>query len=91
MGFTITQPKKKDIKPRLLLVFTDSVHFLDNLVRNLGENNFYYLSQKFNFPHDYWDSLKKFKEGLSSKDKFYKQLINIVISDKKYEQYEKNS
>ena len=53
MGFTITQPKKKDIKPRLLLVFTDSVHFLDNLVRYLGENNFYYLSQKFNFPHDY--------------------------------------
>ena len=91
MGFTITQPKKKDIKPRLLLVFTDSVHFLDNLVRNLGENNFYYLSQKFNFPHDYWDNFKKFKEGLSSKDKFYKQLINIAISDKKYEQYEKNS
>ena len=91
MGFTITQPKKKDIKPRLLLVFTDSVHFLDNLVRNLGGNNFYYLSQKFNFPHDYWDNLKKFKEDLSSKDKFYKQLINIAISDKKYEQYEKNS
>ena len=70
MGFTITQPKKKDIKPRLLLVFTDSVHFLDNLVRNLGENNFYYLSQKFNFPHDYWDSLKNLRKVYLAKISF---------------------
>ena len=49
MNFTTTQPKKKDIKPGLPLVLMNSVHFLnnllDNLVKNLGENDFYHLSQ----------------------------------------------
>ena len=48
MSFAIKQPKKKDIKPIFLLVFTDSTHFLDNslgnLVKNLGENYFYHVS-----------------------------------------------
>ena len=52
MSFTIQQPKKKCIKPRLPLVFIDSIHFLhnllDNLVKNLGENDFYHVSQEFN-------------------------------------------
>ena len=51
MSFTIQQPKKKGIKPRLPLVFIDSVYFLnnllDNLVKNLGKNNLYHPSQKF--------------------------------------------
>ena len=43
MSFTIQQSKEKAIKPRLLLVFIDSVRFL---VINLGEKNFYRLSSK---------------------------------------------
>ena len=52
MSFTIQQSKEKGNKPGLLLVFIDSVHFLnnslDNLVKKLGENDFYHLSQGFN-------------------------------------------
>lgn len=52
MSFAIKQPKKKDIKPIFLLVFTDSAHFLNNslgnLVKNLGENYFYHVSWDFN-------------------------------------------
>ena len=49
MSFANEQPKKKSIKPRLPLVFIDSVHFLnnslDNFVKNSGENDFYLLSK----------------------------------------------
>ena len=52
MSFTIQQSKKKGIKQRLSFAFFDSVHFLnnslDNLDKNLGENDFYCLSQEFN-------------------------------------------
>ena len=52
MNFTIQQPKKKGIKLRLPLAFIDSVYFsnnsLHNLVKNLGNNNFYHLNQEFN-------------------------------------------
>ena len=48
MSFTIKQSKKEGIKSGLLLVFINSVYFLDNLVKNLGENDFYHLSQEFN-------------------------------------------
>ena len=51
MSFTIKQPKKKRIKSRLQLLFTYSVYLLnnssDNLVKNLGQNDFYHLSQEF--------------------------------------------
>ena len=61
MSFTIKQPKKKDIKLELSLLLTDSLHFLnnslDNLVRNLGNKDFYHLSQEFN--GDVLDLLKK--------------------------------
>ena len=30
MSFNIQQPKEKVIKPRLTLVFIDSIHFLNN-------------------------------------------------------------
>ena len=50
-SFTIKQPKK-DIKPGLPLLFIDSIYFLnnslDNLVKNLCENDFDHLSQEFN-------------------------------------------
>ena len=35
-------------------------------------------------PYDYWGSFEKGKEGLSTKDKIYKSLTNITISDKNY-------
>ena len=84
MSFTIQQPKKKGIKPELPLVFVDSVHFLNNslnnLVENLGEDDFYHLSQEFNADvlnllkksYDYWDSLENPK-------KTYPAKINFII------------
>lgn len=49
MTFTINQPKNKYIEPGFLLLFIDSVHLLnnllDNLVKNLGQNYFYCISQ----------------------------------------------
>ena len=51
ISFTIQQPKEKGNKPGLLLVCIDSIYFLDNaidnLVKNLVENDFYHLSQEF--------------------------------------------
>ena len=45
------QIKKNFINSDLPVVFIDSLHFvsdlLDNLVKNLGENDFYHLSQEF--------------------------------------------
>ena len=98
MSFTIQQPEKKGVKPGLPLVFIDSVHVLnnslDNLVENLGKNDFYHLNQEFNtnvldllkkkgfFLYDYRDSFEKFNEGLPNKDKFYNTLTNCAIIDK---------
>ena len=52
MSFTTQKPKEKSIKAGFPLVFIDSFHFLnsllDNSIKNLGENNFYYLSQELN-------------------------------------------
>ena len=52
MSFTFKQSKKKQIKLGLPLVLIDSVHFLkkslENLVKNLEENEFFHLSQEFN-------------------------------------------
>ena len=70
---------------------------MDNLVKNLHENNFYHLIQEFKanvlyllkkkgfFSYHYWDSFEKLKEGLPSKDKFHNTLINHGISNKNYE------
>ena len=38
MNFTIRQPKKKEIRPGLLLVFTYSVRLLNNSLDNLVGN-----------------------------------------------------
>ena len=64
------------------------------VIKNVGENDFYYLSQVLNaniwdlvnkkkefFPYDYWDSFEKFKEGLPSKNIFYNLLTNHTNFD----------
>ena len=52
ISFTIQQPKKKDIKSGLPLVFIGRVHYLnnlsDNLIKNIGKKYFYRVNQKFN-------------------------------------------
>ena len=52
MNFTIQQLRKKGIKSKLPSVFIDSVYFWknssDNLVENLGKNDFYHLNEEFN-------------------------------------------
>ena len=100
MRFTIQQPKKKGIKLRLLLVFIDKVHSLNNsrdsLVKNQLKMIFIILIKssmpmyqiylrKIIFPFDYCDSFAKFKEDLPTKNKFYDTLTNKEISDKNYE------
>ena len=49
MSLTIEQSENNVINPEIPLVFINIVHFSnnspDNLVNNLGENNFYHLSQ----------------------------------------------
>ena len=83
------------------LSFTDSLQFLtsslDNLVKNLGKDDFKYLSQEFDnnaldlaknkrfFPYEYMSGFKKFKEQLPSKEKFCSSLTGKNISDKEYE------
>ena len=86
-SFTIQQPKRECIVPGLPLVFVDSVHFLnnslDNLVKNLGENDFYHLSPESNatvldllekgfFPRAIGITLKNSKKAYPAK-------INFVI------------
>ena len=96
--FYYSTTKSKGINLRLPLVFIDSVHllnnFLDNLVKNLCENDFCHLSQEFNanlldllnkniiFPYDSWNSFEKFIEGLPSKHKFDNILTNCEITEK---------
>ena len=69
------------------LGFIDSLQFLssslDGLVKNLNKVDFKYLSQKFDnneldlvkqigfYPYEYMSDFEKFKEELSSKEKFY--------------------
>ena len=52
MGFAIKQSKKKVNKPGIPLVFIESVHVSnnssDNLVKKLGKNDSYRLSQELN-------------------------------------------
>ena len=69
------------------LIFVNTFQFLsfllDSLVRNLGKNNFYYLSQELDssvldlvkqkqfHPYKYISDFEKFKKELPSKEKFY--------------------
>ena len=70
---------------------------LDSLVKKLSKDNFQYLSQEFDnnavhlvkqkvfYPYEYMSDLKKFKENLPSKEKFYSSLTDKKISGKEYE------
>ena len=66
------------------LSFIDSFQFLssslDNLIKNLGKDDFKYLRQEFDN-----NVFEKFKEKLSSKEKFYSSLTGRKITDKEYE------
>ena len=82
------------------LSFIDSFQFLssslDSLVKNLGKDDFKYLSQEFNnnvldlvkqkgfYPYEYMTDFKKFKEQFLSKEKFYSSLRGKKISNKEY-------
>ena len=83
------------------LLFIDSMQFmnssLDVLVKNLSDNNFKYLSQKFSgdllklvkqkgvYPCEYMDSFEKFsKNKFSDKCKFYSSLKDECVSEKNY-------
>ena len=83
------------------LVFIESFYFLssssDSLIKNLGKNDFKYLSQESDSnvldlvkqkricPYNYMSDSEKFKEESPSKEKFYSSLTGKNISDKEYD------
>ena len=83
------------------LLFIDSFYFLssssDSLVKNLGKDDFKYLSQEFDdnvldlvkgdgfYHYEYMNNFEKFKKELPSKEMFYSLLTVKKISDKEYE------
>ena len=68
-----------------------------SLVKNLGNDDFKYLSQEFDdkvlylvkqkgfYPYEYMNGFEKFKEELPSKEKFYSFLTGKKINDNDYE------
>ena len=83
------------------LVFIDSMQFmnsnLDNMVKNLSNNDFKHLSQELSgdllelvrqkgvYPYEYMDSFKKFfSEKLPNKCKFFSSLKDECIIEKRY-------
>ena len=91
MGFAISNK----------LSFIDSFQFLssllDTFVKNLGENDFKYLSHKFDnnvldlvnqkgfYPYEYMSDFEKCKEQLPSKGRIYSSLTDRKITGKRYE------
>ena len=83
------------------LSFIDSFQFLssslDSLVKNLSQDDFKYLSQEFDNNvldlfkqkgfdlYEYMNNFGRFKEELTSKEKFYSSLTDKKLSDKEYE------
>ena len=82
------------------LSFIDSFQLssLDSLVKNLGKDEFKYLSeevfdcnvlglvkQKVFYPYAYMTDFGKFKEKLTNKEKFYSSLTSKNVGDKEYE------
>ena len=83
------------------LAFIDSFLFvsssLDSLVKNLGKDDYKYLSQELNsnvrvlarqkgfYPYENMNNFEKFKGQLTSKEKFYSSLISKKITDKEYQ------
>ena len=88
MGFSINNK----------LSFIDSFQFLrsslDSLVKNFSKDDFKYLSQELDnnlldlvkqkvfYPYEYMNNFEKFKEELSSKEKFYSSLTGKKIVTK---------
>ena len=82
------------------LSFIDSFQFfsslLESLVKNLSKDDFRYLAQEFDnnvldlvkqkgfYSYEYMSNFEKFKEKLSSKEKFYSSLTDKKISGKEY-------
>ena len=82
------------------LSFIDSFQFqsasLNSLVKNLKKDDFKCLIQESNknvldlvrqeifYPYEYMTYFEKFKEKLSSKEKFYSLLTDIKSSEKEY-------
>ena len=83
------------------LVFIDSMQFmnssLDNMVKNLSNNDFKHLSQELSgdllelvrqkgvYPYEYMDSFKKFfSEKLPNKCRFFSSLKDECIIEKSY-------
>ena len=78
------------------LSFIDSSS-LDNLVKNLSNDDFQYFSQEFEnnildlvkqkgfYFYEYMSDFDKFKEELPNKEKLYSSLTDRKISDKEYE------
>ena len=80
------------------LSFTDIYQFrsssLNSSVKNLSNDDFKYLSQEFDknifdltkqngfYPYEYMSNLEKFKDQLSSKEKFHSSLTGKKSSDK---------
>ena len=66
-------------------------------MKNLGKDDFKYLSQEFDsnvldllkqkrfYPYEYKSSFETFKEQYSSKDMFYSSLRGKKSTDKEYE------
>ena len=84
------------------IVFIDSMLFmkssLDKLSKNLSDDDFKYLSEKFSgkklkfvkdkgvYPYEYFNSFKIFKESeLPDTDKFFSSLKHCGISEKEYQ------
>ena len=83
------------------LIFIDSIQFmnlsLDKIVKNLSDNDFKYLSQKFNteqlslvkqkgvYLYEYMGNFEKFsKDKLPDKNEFYSSLKDTHVSKKGY-------
>ena len=83
------------------LAFIDRMQFmnysLDSLVKNLSDNDFGCLSEKFSgeflrsvkekgvHPYEYMDSFKKFSENkLPDRFKFFSSLKDVSVSEKDY-------
>ena len=86
MRVTAELPKEKSINLPLPLVSIDSVRFLSHsveiLVKNLGENDFYHLSQEFNA--NVLDSIKKKGFFLMTTEKFLKNLRKVYLAKIKF-------
>ena len=84
-------------KLRFIESFQFLISSLDSLVTDLGNDDFKFLSEKFNnnilglvkqksfYTFEYMSDFEEFKEELPSKGRFYSSLANRKITDEEYE------